>query len=182
MRRPNTLRVIAVAIVLIAAALAVPLAASPATAHSKLLSTSPLDGTVLDAPPASVSFTFNEPLLAGAQSISVSDDHGNVVASEAVEPDRATISMPWPAEAASGMFTIAYRAASDDGHPISGAIVVTITAAAAAGTPSPASTVLFDEPEPVPRSIAAGLVVFIALGVLLLALLSGVVIWRRRRS
>ena len=71
----------------------------PAAAHTEVESTSPADGAVLSEPPATVSFTFNEDLLPGTDTISINDDAGNVVATAAVEPDGATISMPWPAEA-----------------------------------------------------------------------------------
>lgn len=155
----------------------------PADAHARLVSSDPADGAILDAPPAAVTFTFDETLLPGTETISVNDDRGNVVMSASVEPVGATISMPWPAAATSGMFQVAYRAVSSDGHPMSGSIVVTLTGAAvaASGTPSPSSTVLFDEPEPTPRSLSGVIVVTVALLVLLLIVIAGLAMWSRRR-
>lgn len=174
-------RLTAVAIVCVAAF--VGLTASPASAHSKLTSTSPSDGAILVAPPASVSFTFDEPLLAGTYTISVNDDQGNVIATGPASSDGSTISTPWPAQAASGVFQVAYRVASGDGHPGTGAIAVTITGAAtdtpAATTPSSAAPVPNSPDEP--RGIVAGLVVAIAFAVLVLIIVAGITLARRRR-
>lgn len=154
----------------------------PASAHSKLVSTSPVDGAILDSPPASVSFTFDEPLLPGTDTISVNDEHGNVLASESVSPDDTTISVPWPDEAGSGMFQVAFRVVSGDGHPVTGAITLTITGAPTASSPTAAATTTAAPAgavEPA-RGIAGGLVVIIALAVLLLAAVAGITLWRRR--
>lgn len=162
------------------------LTASPASAHSKLTSTSPTDGATLEAPPAAVSFTFDEPLLAGTEAISVNDDSGNVIATEPASPDGSTISMPWPAQAASGTFQVAYRVVSGDGHPVTGAITITITGAGTASSGNAISTAdnaIVADYEPVgqPRGIAVGLVVGTALAVLVLIVVAGVALARRRR-
>jgi methionine-rich copper-binding protein CopC len=184
------------AIVLAAAALATS-AMAPADAHSRLVSTSPADGAVLSEPPATVSFTFDEDLLPGTDTISVNDDAGNVIATAAVEPEGATISMPWPAEATSGTFQVAFRVVSGDGHPVTGAISLTLsgqpassgspssgagteatppaTASAAASSPA-AST----PPATAPRGIAAWLVVVLALIVLALIAFVAVALIHRR--
>ena len=187
MSRRGTLRVVVMGIVIATVSVLGP-AIVPADAHSRLVSSDPVDGAILDAPPAAVSFTFDEPLLPGTDTISVNDDRGNVISSISVEPVGSTISMPWPQQASTGMFQVAYRAVSGDGHPVSGAIMVTITGAAAGGTPSPgpasaspSSTILFDEPEPTPRSLSGVIVVTVALLVLLLIVIAGLAMWSRRR-
>lgn len=174
-------------------------APTSAMAHTELESTSPADGAVLSEPPATVSFTFNEELLPGTDTISVNDDAGNVVATAAVEPVGATISMPWPAEATSGTFQVAFRVVSADGHPVSGAITLTLSGEPGAGstpaastapdaTPSPATTAALETPAPAPtaqstaepRGIAAWLVVVLALIVLALIVFVAVALIHRR--
>ena len=156
------------------------LAVAPASAHSKLVSSSPVDGATLDLPPATVSFTFDEPLLPGTQTISINDENGNVIATESASPDGVTISVPWPAVASTGEFQVAYRVVSGDGHPVTGAIMLTIRGAptSSSSAAAPTSTIApAAEPE---RGIAGGLVVTIALGVLIVVV-AGVTLWRRRR-
>ena len=184
------------AIVLAAAALATS-AIAPADAHSRLVSTSPADGAVLSEPPATVSFTFDEDLLPGTDTISVNDDAGNVIATAAVEPEGATISMPWPAEATSGTYQVAFRVVSGDGHPVTGAISLTVSGQpAASGSPSsgagtestppttesaaPTSPAATTPPAPTPRGIAAWLVVVLALIVLALIAFVAVALIHRR--
>ncbi len=159
------------------------LTAAPASAHSKVVSTTPGDGSVLDVPPAAVSFTFDEALLPGTDTISINDDLGNVIASGAATVDGDTISMPWPAAATAGVFQVAYRVVSGDGHPVSGAIGVTITGNGEAATPStePSSAAIAQVTTEEPRGIAGSLVVIIAVGVLVLVVVAAVVLVRRRR-
>ena len=156
------------------------LSVAPASAHSKLVSSSPVDGATLDAPPTSVSFTFDEPLLPGTETISINDENGNVIATQSASPDGATISVTWPADAGTGVFQVAYRVVSGDGHPVTGAITLTIISAptSSISTAAPAADPAA-EAEPA-RGIAGGLVVTIALGVLILVVVAAVTLWRRR--
>lgn len=156
------------------------LSAAPASAHSKLVSTSPADGAVLDTPPAEVSFTFDEPLLAGTDTISINDEQGNVVASGPATVDGATISLPWPADATEGTFQAAYRVVSDDGHPVTGAITITISGATESNESVAATAEPVAAAEPA-RGVAGSLVVIVAVGVLVLVVVAGVTLWRRRR-
>lgn len=160
------------------------LSASPAIAHSKVVSTSPVDGSVLDAPPSVVSFTFDEALLPGTDTISINDDAGNVIASGAATVDGDTISMAWPADTTAGVFQVAYRVVSGDGHPVSGAIAVTITGTAASSAVSSAPATATPDTAPVtnePRGIAGSLVVIIAIAVLVLVVVAAITLMRRRR-
>lgn len=108
--------------------------AAPASAHTTLTSSNPADGATLSAPPASVVLTFDEPLLADTETISINDMDGNVVASQQVIPDGSSVSVPWPDALTSGTFQVAYRVVSADGHPVTGAITFTITGAPASGS------------------------------------------------
>lgn len=185
---PRIRRVLAVSSLALLAI--VGLSAVPASAHSKLVSTSPIDGAVLDAPPSSVEFIFDETLLEGTETISINDEQGNVIVTAPATVDGDTISLPWPAQASEGVFQAAYRVVSGDGHPVTGAITITISgavtssaapaSASASATPTPTSApVTTSEPA---RGVAGSLVVIVALGVLVLVVVAGVTLWRRRRS
>ncbi len=106
--------------------------AGPAQAHSKLVSSSPVDGAVLAAAPSEVVFTFDEDLLPGVDTIAVSDADGNVVTSVKVEPEGNVVRAPWPTGLPDGTYQAAYRIVSGDGHPVTGAILVTLDANAPA--------------------------------------------------
>ena len=119
------------------------LAAGTVQAHAQLTSTTPADGATLAAPPAAVTFTFDADLLPGTNTISINDDHGNVVASQQVQPDGPSVSVAWPAALEVGTYQVAYRVVSADGHPVTGAITFTI---AGTGSPSPGPTSSTAEP------------------------------------
>ena len=135
--RRRTWRRLAGALAL-AAATVVPAAAlaPPASAHDQLVSTSPTDGATVKAPSA-VSVTFSEPVLnvKGANRIVVTGPLGGVAGTFAVKGAvmRLSFAAPLPA----GAYRVEWRAASDDGHPVSGRFA--FTAVAAATTP-PVST------------------------------------------
>ncbi|MDO8307399.1 MAG: copper resistance protein CopC [Actinomycetota bacterium] len=164
--------------------------AGPAAAHTELISSDPSDGAVLAAAPTAVSFTFSEALLPDTTTISVNDGDGNVIASTPVEPNGATVSAPWPADASAGTFQVAYRVVAQDGHPLTGAITVTIEAAASApgssaASPSPAASATqspVGEPAEPARGMAGALVVTVLIAVVVLAIVAAAVIWRRRSS
>ncbi len=113
-----------------------------AQAHSILIGSSPSDGAQLANAPSAVSFTFNEDLLSYTDTISINDDAGKNLFSTPVHPSGPTVSIPWPSGLRSGTFQVAYRVASADGHPVSGAVMFTIgarnvapnTSASAAGS------------------------------------------------
>jgi methionine-rich copper-binding protein CopC len=107
------------------------LGAGPASAHSQLTSTSPVDGAVLDTAPTEVRLTFDSTLLDDTDTISINDENGNVVSSIHPKPEGDSVAIPWPAGTPAGTYQVAYRVVCGDGHPVVGAINVTLTAAAA---------------------------------------------------
>lgn len=177
--RRDAFRVLAVAGVLAASAL---LGAGQATAHSQLISTIPSDGALLSEPPQSVVLTFDEALIPEVDSISINDAAGNVVASPAVEPVGSTLTVPWPAGLPDGVYQVAYRVVSGDGHPVIGAISFTIgMAAGTAGNVSAAPS----ESDPVQVSAAGGggfVLPLLAAAVIIILLGIVVAISRRRRG
>jgi copper transport protein len=95
--------------------------ASSALAHAVLLGTSPADGTALAQSPQHIVFAFNEPVVPAE--IRVIDANGRLHAGPtgAEAKDGAvtlTLATPLPP----GQYVAAYRVASADTHPITGAI------------------------------------------------------------
>ncbi|MDQ0754453.1 copper resistance CopC family protein [Arthrobacter sp. B3I4] len=129
-------------ILLAAVLLGVPLAgAGPASAHDAVESTSPSNGATVPAVPETVSLTLtNRPLALGSQ-IKVSDAAGTNWADGAVQILDNVASQRLKAGAPAGLFTVQWRLASSDGHPIEGTFSFTATAGASstAGTGSPAA-------------------------------------------
>ncbi len=143
MKRILTTALLAVALLGGVAALA-----PSAAAHSELVSSDPADGASLDAPPTSVSFTFNEPLMPDFVRIIATDPSGQTgdLPLSSVEGPTATID--WPADAPAGEWTVSYRVVSQDGHPIEGGITFTYAATSPTASPSTSS------PSPTPTSAA----------------------------
>lgn len=111
-----------------------------ASAHSQLISTSPADGAVLDAPPTEVRLTFDAPLLDDTDTISINDANGNVVKSIHPKPEGDSVAIPWPDGTPPGQYQVAYRVVCGDGHPVIGALLLTINGTGpASGAASPAA-------------------------------------------
>lgn len=119
---------IPLAIVIMAAGLIA--TAGPSSAHTDLVSTSPVAGAVLAQVPSAVVLTFNEALLADTVSVSISDATGTVLPADPAQLNGAVVTAPWPATASGGSFVIAYRVVSEDGHPVTGSFAFTIEASA----------------------------------------------------
>jgi len=109
-------------------------AGGPASAHDTAESTSPASGATLAAPPEKVSVTFNHNPLALGSQIMVSDPTGANWADGAVEIVDNIASQKLKAGAPAGQYTVRWRVASSDGHPIEGSFNFTATAAAPGGT------------------------------------------------
>jgi methionine-rich copper-binding protein CopC len=166
------LRALLLAVVAVLVVLA---GAGPAAAHADFVSSDPADGAILSTAPAQVTLTFSEDLLAGANTVSITDKTGAVLATESLEPQGPTIVAPWPAAASGGTYQVAYRVVSADGHPITGAVVITVGRSSPEPMPAAAET----EPE----SGAIANVVIVGIVVLVLALIVAViVVMVRRRS
>ncbi len=116
------------------------LVAGPAQAHSDLRSSDPADGATLATAPATVSFTFNEPLLDQGNAITVTEvASGQRLTMGPAQVDGELVSVSWPEVSPAGEYRAAYRVVSADGHPINGTIAFTV-AQAAGSAPAPAAT------------------------------------------
>ena len=128
-----------------------------AQAHSELVSTTPEDGQVLDAPPTELTFTFNEDLLPDFVNFVATDPGGQVLELAVSGVNGPTATVAWPAEAPGGEWRVDYRVVSQDGHPVDGGITFSYAAESPSPTPtsaapSPAPTTSSAEPAPAPTS------------------------------
>jgi methionine-rich copper-binding protein CopC len=115
--------------------------APPAQAHNVVVSTEPAANSTLTQAPTSVTLHFEEPPVAGGTAIVVRGPAGGVVTSgtTTLTASDATVAVAPLTE--SGVYTVAYRSASDDGHTITGTYTFTVTLSAAeTPTPSPTPT------------------------------------------
>ena len=156
-------------------------AVAPASAHDAAESTSPASGATVAAPPEQVSVTFNNNPLALGSQIVVGDAAGTNWADGAVEIVDNVAAQKLKPGAPAGLYTVSWRVASSDGHPIEGNFTFTATAgapgsAAAAAVPSmgtaqpgitPAPSQPVSSAEPFPWSI----VIFVGTAVGILVVL-----------
>ena len=122
--------------------------AGSASAHADLVSSSPQDGAVLDAPPTELVFTFNEPLLPDFVRFIATSPDGQTGDLIITGVDGPTATITWPAGAAAGDWSVSYRVVSQDGHPIEGGI----TFSYAAPEPTASPTTAAPTPEPTTAS------------------------------
>ncbi len=93
----------------------------PASAHATLVASDPEEGARLDALPARVTLEFNEPMSAPAYVVVTAPDGSQVQEGEvAVDGQQVDVGVADPGT--EGTYGIAFRAVSQDGHPVSGRI------------------------------------------------------------
>src|SRR5664279_1033113 len=121
--------------------------ATAAQAHNVLVGTSPTQGAITTVVPAQVKLTFNEPALAVGTILIVTGPAGQVQTGAAILVDNTVTEHLRPGSPA-GRYTVAWRATSADGHPVSGRFSFTAMApspnqqvsATTATTTTPAGT------------------------------------------
>ncbi|MDF9875947.1 copper resistance CopC family protein [Cellulosimicrobium cellulans] len=136
----------AAALTLGLAAAVTTLTAAPASAHDRILSSDPADGSQLATPPTAITLTFNTEPLPVEPQVVLSDSAGTVVTQGAptIEGSTATLALD-PAVALGGdTYTVAWRVVSSDGHPIEGTFAFTV----AAQPEAPVSEEPTEEPTP----------------------------------
>ncbi|MFI9360017.1 FixH family protein [Kitasatospora sp. NPDC053057] len=130
-RRAVPRRVVA-AIGLLGALLALMLAgAGPASAHATLDSTDPAQNSVVATAPQAVTLTFSETVSLSSDSVRVLDPAGKPV--DTGNPAHAdgkgdTARVGLNSGLANGTYTVAWRAVSEDSHPVGGAFTFSIGA------------------------------------------------------
>jgi copper resistance protein C len=136
----------------VAACVALLLGAAPAFAHTRLESSDPVDKSSVDTAPASVSLTFNEAISAEFATLSVVGPDGTNYQSGPVSASNGQVSTAVSPLGPAGVYEIGYRVVSDDGHPVSGKVSFTLTAAGpgAAAAPATAAPTAAAAPAPAP--------------------------------
>jgi copper transport protein len=90
------------------------------SAHAELLSSDPQPGAVLDAAPAHITLTFNEPVVMSLGAIRLFDGTGtsiDISAARHPDGDGAKVEIDLPA-LADGSYVVDWRVVSDDSHPV----------------------------------------------------------------
>ncbi|MEI8413044.1 MULTISPECIES: copper resistance CopC family protein [unclassified Kribbella] len=134
---PPILAVLAITAALIAAP------AVPASAHTKLLASTPANGARLSSSPSAVSFTFDQSLqpVQGWDAVLVTGPDGFRHPAKSVRVDGNTVHASCDRLGKTGTYKVSYRVISGDGHPITGHITVTLNKADT-GSPAMAAMTL----------------------------------------
>jgi len=176
----------------------VALLATPASAHSQLLSSSPAPGEAVETP-TTVTFVFNEALIDAGTEVSVTDAAGEVLPLTPSYPEPTTVSVELP-RLPDGAATVAWRVVSADGHPIEGVLDIVVAnppepspspepSTSPEPSPSPEPSTASPSPSPSPEvtdtaldEASGGLPVWlvIALAVIVVAAIGAAVVVRRR--
>jgi len=112
--------------------------ASAAQAHNILVGTSPKNGSMTGAVPASVTLTFNEPALAVGTILIVTGPAGQVQTGATILVNN-TVSQHLRPGSPAGRYTVVWRVTSSDGHPVSGQFVFTAMSASPGQAPAASS-------------------------------------------
>ena len=107
--------------------------ASPVSAHGQLDSSSPAPAAVLETAPSEIRLDFNEPVVPVARSIEIYNQEGQriVVGEALVSPDDPSVLIAGDVPGIpDGLYVVAWRAVSNDGHAIEGAYSFQIGASA----------------------------------------------------
>jgi methionine-rich copper-binding protein CopC len=162
------------------------LSCGPVLAHARLVETYPANGEALAEPPEQVQLQFNEPVEAEFDPIGVYDQEGERVDEDdaRVSPDDRRLLVADLGELSEGSYTVEWRIASADGHPIDGEYEFAMNASAAgtgAGNPIASIERSAEQDEADSRWGGALVLIFGVLLVCTLAVVGLVMLrWRRR--
>ncbi|MFE9744212.1 copper resistance protein CopC [Saccharothrix saharensis] len=115
--------------------------AAPASAHNVLISSDPKDGAQMEAGPATITLTFDQPVQAGEKfnTVTVTGPEGTRWEADG-EPTVKNNSVVFGVRplGPAAEYAVGYRVLSADGHPVTGSLKFTLTKAGS-GTPAPAA-------------------------------------------
>ncbi|MEV6694424.1 copper resistance protein CopC [Micromonospora sp. NPDC051196] len=152
--RLRHLSALSLAATLLAATALLAVPASPAYAHNVLRKATPAQDAELTKAPKKITLDFLQKLNPSFTTITLSDaDKQPVSTSEPeVEGTKAivTIDSPLP----NGVYTVAYRVVSNDGHPVQGSYKFTVADPTATAEPSPSPSPEATEPTESPSPTA----------------------------
>ncbi|MFD4180851.1 copper resistance protein CopC [Rhodococcus sp. NPDC058514] len=120
---------------MIAAAAAL-LGTGVASAHAVATGSTPADGSSVAAGPELAVVTFNEPMQSSFATLTVVGPDGNLWSKGEPTVQGPSVSVPVGELGPTGVYTVAYRVTSADGHPVSGTRTFTLTEPGS-GTPGP---------------------------------------------
>jgi copper resistance protein C len=130
------------------------LTAAPASAHDKLESTTPKQGSSVATPPAQITLTFNQPAFKIGSRIRVVGPAGDVAAGEPAFRER-TVRQALRPDAPAGAYTVEWQVTSTDGHPIAGTWEFTVRQAGTAATTPAGATTPAADPTAAPTTVSA---------------------------
>lgn len=113
--------------------------AAPASAHSRLVATSPAADATVAAPPTEITLTFSESISSRYIRVAVTGPDGAPHTDGAPRVQGGTVHQPLTATS-NGVYTVAYQAVSADGHPVGGTFTFTVTQASAPTSTTPPAT------------------------------------------
>lgn len=165
-----------------------------AGAHTALTDSDPAKDATLAAPPTAMTLTFSEDLNPAFASVVLNGADGRNWISDPPRVDGPKLSASVrPDLPGNGVYTVAYRVVSADGHPVSGSFAFTV--AEAPVTPRPATTPADTspsttaaaapkpEPEPEPQASAGSdtKTTILSAGAAGLAIGGAITFWQSRR-
>lgn len=128
--------------------------ALPAGAHDVLESSDPANGSSVAASPARITLTFDAPVQAGFNTLTVVGPGDTRWEAGAPEVTGERVSVGVNRLGPAGTYQIGYRIVSGDGHPVSGSVSFTLTADQG-GTPNGAAPAAPAAPTASPAAPAA---------------------------
>jgi copper transport protein len=124
-------------IVLLLVAAGLVLGGHGAFAHATLITSEPVDGAVLRAPPRQVHLSFGEPVTPLVMRLLTAD--GRVITLANVRVERQALIVELPAGVATGTSILSWRVTSSDGHPIGGTVTFSVNQASLGRPAEPAA-------------------------------------------
>ncbi|GAA2627838.1 copper resistance CopC family protein [Paractinoplanes durhamensis] len=138
-----------------AALLVVLLPGAPAWAHTSLLSSVPARDATLAKAPASVALTFSQRLNPDFTTIVVSDAAKQRVPASKPAVEQAVGTVTFDQPLGNGVYTVAYRVVSSDGHTVQGSYPFTVADPALTAATAPAAAASAAAPSAVAPSAVA---------------------------
>jgi methionine-rich copper-binding protein CopC len=130
-----------------AALLVVLLPGAPAWAHTELLGTTPAKGATVTKAPAAIALKFSQSPNPDFTQIVVSDAAKQPVPVSRPAVEKGTAKVTFTSPPANGVYTVAYRIVSSDGHTVKGSYTFTVAdPAQPSAAPSTAPATSTDPP------------------------------------
>ena len=124
-------RILAPLAALVALLLSFGLVAAPASAHDALVASTPADGETLTTVPTELTLSYSAEIAQIGADVVVTDPAGTVV-SQPLTVAGTDVVVPLATDLAPGVYAVAWRVTSSDGHPIDGTLAFTLDVPAAA--------------------------------------------------